>query len=421
MTYNLLTFNSGSVRVPHFKIVLQYAQPDVLVAQELGSQAAVDYFLNSVLNSVNPGEWAAATFTDVTDDDNALFYRTAKVQVLSHLDIETPTGRQIDEWRIRPVGYASAEAEMRMYVAHLSPNQGGSAPHHRLSEVTAMRARMETFPAGQNYVVCGDLNLYDSDEPAYQYMLSTGDGQAGVVSDPIDTPGDWHDQQEFAPVHTQSTRLPSVGGGSGGGMDDRFDFILRSPALKDHQGLDLLESTYTALGEDGLHFNISITDPPDNAVVPQEIAQALYSASDHIPVFADFQLPAIIVAGAALDFGVVLTGGLVTRDLSMANAAASPADDLDYTFAVAPPFGAPGGSFEVESGAPANIHAITLLSPNPGTFAEDLVISSDDPDDPKHVVALTGQVWQHAQPSVVEESLLTVAALDFGTHASGEF
>src|SRR4029453_1580240 len=51
----------------------------------------------------------------------------------------------------------------------------------------------------------------------------------------------------------------------------------------------------------------------------------------------------------------------------------------------------------------------------------DLMISSDDPDDPKRVVALSGEVWHHAQPSVLEGSPLTVAALDFGTHAPGEF
>jgi len=420
MTYNLLTFTAGSSRVQHFKTVLQYAQPDVLVAEELGSQAAVDFFLNSILNAGNPGEWSSAVFTDNSEDDNALFYRTAKVQVLSHFDIQT-VAREIDEWHVRPVGYDSPDAEMRIYVAHLSPNQGGSAPNQRLAQVTAMRARMETFPAGQNYVVCGDMNLYDSEEPAYEYMLSSAGGIAGIVADPIDTPGDWHDGGEFAAVQTQSTRTASVGGGAGGGMDDRFDFILRGPALEDDEGLDLLESTYTALGQDGLHFELSITDPPANAVVPQAIAQALYSASDHLPVFADFQLPPIVVASTALDFGIVIAGGIVTRDLSVSNAAVSPADELNYTLSALPPFGAPGGSFEVQAGAPENVHAITMSSETAGPYAANLTISSDDLDHPQRFVALAGEIWNHAQPSVLEGTPLTVAALDFGTHAPGEF
>ena len=89
MTYNLFTMNAGSSREPHFEAVLQYAQPDLLVVQEITSQAAVDYFRNAILDDVNPGEWSSAQFTDGIDSDNALFYRTAKVEVLSHSDIET--------------------------------------------------------------------------------------------------------------------------------------------------------------------------------------------------------------------------------------------------------------------------------------------------------------------------------------------
>jgi endonuclease/exonuclease/phosphatase family metal-dependent hydrolase len=416
MTYNLLTFNDGSSRVPHFMAILDYAQPDVLVVQEVGSQAAVDYFRDSILNVVNPGEWSSAAFTDGSEDDNALFYRTAKVEELSHFDIET-TSHQIDEWGLRPVGYDSPNAELRLYAAHLSPNQGGSAQQQRLSEVTAMRTRMETFPAGQNYVVCGDLNLYKSDEPAFQYMLSSDNGAAGLVADPMNAPGDWHDGEEFVLLHTQATRTSS----GGGGMDDRFDFILRAPALEDDEGLDLLEPTYAALGQDGLHFNAAIIDPPANALVPQDIAQALYTASDHLPVLVDFQLPPIIVASDALDFGVAIVGGIVPRDVSISNGAAAPADELDYTLSAPGPFAAPEGSFQVEVGAPANVHTIIMSSDIAGTFAENLTIASDDLDSPERFIALAGEVWNHAQPSTVVDSVLTVAAVDFGTHAPGEF
>jgi hypothetical protein len=276
---------------------------------------------------------------------------------------------------------------------------------------------METFPAGQSYVVCGDLNLYKSDEPAYQYMLSPDNGAAGVVADPLNAPGDWHDGEEFVLLHTQATRTNA----GGGGMDDRFDFILRAPALENDEGLDLLESTYTALGQDGLHFNAALIDPPENGVVPQEIAQALYSASDHLPVLADFQLPPIVVAGGALDFGVAIVGGIVPREVSISNGAVAPADELDYTLSAPAPFSVPEGSFQVEVGAPANVHTITMSSDVAGTFAENLTITSDDLDSPELFIALTGEVWNHAQPSALAESVLTVAVVDFGAHAPGEF
>ena len=50
------------------------------------------------------------------------------------------------------------------------------------------------------------------------------------LRDPINTPGDWN-SSSFQPksVLTQSTRASSIfGDGAGGGLDDRFDFVLLS-------------------------------------------------------------------------------------------------------------------------------------------------------------------------------------------------
>jgi len=44
MTYNSLAYNVGSSRQTKFEAVLGYAQPDILVLQEIPSQAAVDAF-----------------------------------------------------------------------------------------------------------------------------------------------------------------------------------------------------------------------------------------------------------------------------------------------------------------------------------------------------------------------------------------
>ena len=60
-----------------------------------------------------------------------------------------------------------------------------------------------------------------------------------------------------------------------------------SPAVINSGGITYLPSTYTAYGNDGLHYNDSINAPPNNAV-GQTIANAIHYASDHIPVFANF-------------------------------------------------------------------------------------------------------------------------------------
>ena len=77
---------------------------------------------------------------------------------------------------------------------------------------------------GIPYRVVGTVRFYErqeiKDALAYLTLLADGPGQA---FDPIDRPGSWHDKSAFKDIHTQA---PSTSFGSGGGMDDRFDFQL---------------------------------------------------------------------------------------------------------------------------------------------------------------------------------------------------
>jgi hypothetical protein len=56
-------------------------------------------------------------------------------------------------------------------------------------------------------------------------------------------------------------------------------------------GVDYVEGTYWAYGNDGQHFNQQIVNPP--YPISEQIAFALHDVSDHLPVVAEF------------DFGVV--------------------------------------------------------------------------------------------------------------------
>ena len=71
-------------------------------------------------------------------------------------------------------------------------------------------------------------------------------------------------------------------------MDDRFDMILSSQAVKDSGGIFFIDNSYINYGNDGLHFNDSVNHPP-NIAVGQQIADALHYSSDHIPVLATFR------------------------------------------------------------------------------------------------------------------------------------
>src|SRR4030067_181852 len=80
VNYNILNYpgSTGPTRDPHFRTILAPLSPDVVVVQEMQSQAGVDEFLGSVLNTLEPGAWAAAPFLNRDETDNALVYKPAK-------------------------------------------------------------------------------------------------------------------------------------------------------------------------------------------------------------------------------------------------------------------------------------------------------------------------------------------------------
>ena len=96
--------------------------------------------------------------------------------------------------------------------------------------------------------------------------------------------GEWSNNNQFAAFHTQSTRSYSEECFSGGGLDDRFDFILMADEIAfSYNHLRYVQGSYHAVGNDGRHFNMSV-DQGSNTSVPAEVAEALFDGSDHLPV-----------------------------------------------------------------------------------------------------------------------------------------
>jgi len=81
-------------------------------------------------------------------------------------------------------------------------------------------------------------------------------------------------------------------------LDDRFDMILFSTAISQGTaGITYRTGSTVPVGNDGSHYNMSINTMP-NSAVPALVANALYNASDHLPVsvILDFALPTGTVA-----------------------------------------------------------------------------------------------------------------------------
>jgi len=133
----------------------------------------------------------------------------------------------------------------------------------------------------------GDFNVYSSSEGAYQQFTNHANQNIRFY-DFINKYGVWSDNAYFAPYHTQSTHTTSDCF-SGGGLDDRFDFILGNiNTITGQKGFKYVNDSYTTLGQDGQHFNKGLLDAPINTSAPMDVLEALYGNSDHLPVLAKF-------------------------------------------------------------------------------------------------------------------------------------
>ena len=284
-TYNILNYpNNTVVKNPKFKLILDNLNPDILVVQEILSQTAVNEFLNEVLSD----EFEAGDFINGPDTDNAIFFKDSLFQFISTEFIAPSQGpRYISVFKLF---HRITFDTLIIYSAHFKASSGSENELRRLNEAATLRVFTDLLPQGTDFLLVGDLNLYRSTEPAYEKLL-VQDG-TGNFLDPIDFPGSWHESFTYRHIHTQSTRIAMLpDGGSTGGLDDRFDFILSSQSIIDQGGIDYVKDSYWAYGNDGEHFNVAIIISP--YPISQQMAFDLHDVSDTLPVVAEF------------DFGVV--------------------------------------------------------------------------------------------------------------------
>lgn len=427
LDYNILNYpgSTASIRDPHFRTIIGPLSPDVVVVQEMTSQTGVTTFLADVLNTLEPGEWAAAPFVDGNDTDNALFYKPSRVELVGTWTFYPNPSyhlRLVACYRLRPVGYSSSDAEFRIYSQHLKASSGSSNEATRLAEATGIRDSMNAMPAGTHAILLGDFNIYSGAEGAFVKLKESQTNNIGRVYDPLNAPAIVWNTGSLAPIHTQSPCLSGCPSGfSTGGLDDRFDMFLPTLNMNTGEGLDLLVATYVPVGNDGLHYNLNIIDPP---TIPEgaTYANALFNASDHLPIRVDLQLPSMLqLASGSLDFGSVIVGAAASQNLSITNPAPVPADELDYSFSAPSGFSAPGGSFQLAAGAPAALQPIGMDTATPGSRAGNLVLTTDAPDAPGVQVPLSGTVLDHAVPSLDSLAVVTATTLDFGQHAADSF
>lgn len=391
---------------------------DVLILQEQTYNHSSEATLVSYLNDLyGPGVYAYGDF-DIPYQNDFFFvgiiFNTTTVDVNEAVFGKySGSTRFSGRYRVHPLGY-DGSADVYIYNTHYKSGPSESDKFERAKEAIEIRWNTafgsDFLDANANVIYAGDYNMYmyneDADMNSYDFTDIYGRvyvdnpyfylrwGQApwagttgyGEGVDPIDRPGFWHDGIAFTDIHTQCPGII----GAGGGMDDRFDMQLVCTELYDGEGLSYIgpgvgdcnaaTHSYLAFGNDGSHILNDLITTGTGA--EPNVLEALAEASDHLPVVADYQLPAKM--GVSVDANIicpVLQYEQVLIQIPVENTAPAlapvGADELDYQISVT------GGTLiDSDTGTDeplggANIHQVALDTNSPGSCVLEITVVSD--------------------------------------------
>ena len=286
-----ITNNNPDLKDAYLQTILEYVKPDIFTVNEISSESAFhEHVLNEVMNQTGYALYEMSASPNLAGSNivNMLYYNSGKLALHSQEVAQTEI-RDIDVYRLYKLNEGLLEGDtifINCIVAHLKAGNNLSDRRDRDTMTNNTLNYLETHGEPGNYLFMGDFNFYKSSESAFQLMINNDDPVFRFY-DPVNEIGDWHTNWEYSHVHTQSTHTILGGCPSGGGMDDRFDFILINQNLYDQSDkVYYLEGSYWALGQDGMRLDGSLLDPP-NTSLPAYMLDALYGMSDHLPVIMD--------------------------------------------------------------------------------------------------------------------------------------
>ena len=297
MHYNLLMYgdnfagcnstnNNIDDKNEYLNTIVEYVQPDILTVNEIYKTSYYHEYLKDYALNINGTDYyEMGNIPNLSNGYtvNQIYYNSEKLTMVSNNPVETNI-RDIDIFKLSIDNNGTETIYLNCVVAHLKAGQGYES--ERANETNKLMTYLDTSNASGNYLMSGDFNVYTFSEEAFQNLVYHPNNNIRFY-DPINTMGSWNNNSYYASVHTQSTHT-SGECPSGGGMDDRFDFILAADEIiNGTDKITYLPGSYKALGQDGQHFNKSLISSPTNTTVPYEVLNALYNMSDHLPVIMD--------------------------------------------------------------------------------------------------------------------------------------
>ena len=314
-----------------------HAQPiDVLALQELDPtpSTTLSYIIGK-LNTyyqTNCGGCAVYDYDTTTDDTtggtgggpSGLIFNTKTVQKLSAVQVGVASGsgapRAPMRYTLAPKGYNDHSADFTIYVSHMKSGSAGdelsgSNGYRRNVEAQAIRDNAYTLNDGLNgatsnevahIIYSGDYNWGGSVENAYQTMISTSI-HSGIMkaNDTLNPANNWDSTTStFKSLFTESAT----------NVQYRDDVQLVSSPMLNQTGMQLVPNTLTAFGNGGGIYHQSVTSGSNSAALTDltpasyrtSVLSALTTATDHLPVVADYSFATAVGAPGDYDHSGVV-------------------------------------------------------------------------------------------------------------------
>ena len=313
MFYNTLNYNSDAQsqnRTPYLRTILEEVAPDLFMVCELKNEIASNYlFENAVLlanNNFNKAEFKNSE-SPATGLLQMVYYNSEKLELVYNEVIPTDI-RDINHYTFNiKSDQEEVPTKIEVFVTHLKASRSASNMQKRLASIDIFTRELDRLPENSHVLFAGDFNFYTSNEPGFQKIID--ENNSIPIIDPIDRlcptfPDDginyfnednydamyfWNNSS-FSDVHSQSTRNSEVNGdGAGGGMDDRFDFIMMSKNFTTSNKLIYIEGSYKTIGNNTNCYNSYVSNSNCFGTYTQELRNALYYFSDHLPISIDLE------------------------------------------------------------------------------------------------------------------------------------
>ncbi|MFN8395638.1 MAG: hypothetical protein U0176_13445 [Bacteroidia bacterium] len=305
MTYNLLRYGAQGIgctptgvttRNPWLSGILNLARPDIFGVNEMGPYTGPtspsNNMLVNILQPINPAYRATTiTYNGSQDVTNMMYYNSDKVGLAWQAVIPEPTLtlRDINFYQFYYKGPGLAQGDTT-FIGVVQVHLHSSDEPTRIVQTQDIMNYLDGLGYEGNFIVQGDFNLDGSTAQSFQNMVAHTNPDC-KMNDVLGLTGNWHNNANAHPAMTQAPDPnPSNPCGSGGALDDRFDHILVSNAIKNNTfGLRYLPGSYWVLGN----------PYAPNPSVGTQVLGYIKLASDHHPLLLDLEVSRAVSAGEA--------------------------------------------------------------------------------------------------------------------------